>query len=239
MPQLYRLISGYAAQLKITIPCIVLVNDSKMFEAANVGWNTDSGFIIVGRGVFEEYTDDQLRGLMGYHMGHLAQRTSARLVTLFTPALLAGFALAFYGIGQIDVKNNNMMVASLQAMTILGAYGISMSIIWAFLMRGNESRADQALAKIDPTLGLALLAAIKRARLEDCSGDVAASSRIIASLPALNDSERSAALHSLTILGSMNNTESALREVVDSGFFGTQHSLEHRQAFFESQLLDV
>ena len=236
-PALYALAAQYASRLAISLPLFVLVDDTKLCDANSASWDAKSGFIVLGRGLFEEYTEEQFKAVLAYQMGHLAQRTHAYVLKFFTPAMLVIFAATLYGLAKIDPVKHNSIVAAAQALGMISASGILSCLLWCFLMRKGQSHADSMVAKIDPKLGLALISALERDKDEDDGGDMALTQKMVTALVHIDQLDRENILAIVEKINTVSDVRVAVQSAVDSGIFGTQHPLETRKAFFEKMLL--
>jgi len=236
-PSLYALAAQYAAQLSMSVPFFILVDDAKLCDANSANWDTRSGFIVLGRGLFEQYTEDQIKAVVAYQMGFLAERTHAYLLKWFTPAMVALAVATIAGLTQVNPAQMGMIKAGVAALGIVSASGITACLVWCYLMRLSQTGADSVLAKIDPKLGLALIAALERECVEDGNGDVALTKKLVSELVHIDPLDRERLLEVVKKIDISSSVQLAVKSAVDSGVFGTQHPLETRKAFFESILL--
>jgi Zn-dependent protease with chaperone function len=231
-PSLYALAAQYAAQLSISLPFFILVDDVKLCDANSANWDTNSGFIVLGRGLFEQYNEDQIKAVIGYQIGFLAKRTHAYLFKWFTPAVTALAVATIAGLMKINPAQMGTIPSGMTALGMISASGVTACLIWCYLMRLSQAGADSVLAKIDPKLGLALIAALEREYAEDDNGDVALAKKLVSELAHIDPSDRDYLLEVIKKIDISNNMRVAITSAVDSGIFGTQHTLEARKAFF-------
>ncbi len=239
VPLLYGLISQYARKMGIAVPTIVFIDDPKLCDANSANWDKNSGFLVIGRGAFEQCSEAEFSGLVGYHLGHLAKRTHARLIKYFTPAAVCGVLAALYGISKINVEERGMASSSVLAISSFGACGIGLCLVWCYLMRYSQLAADRELANIDPTLGFALLGVLERGQTEDYGGDALMAMQIVEQLPAIDPVDREKLTAQLKVLNNGGDAVLAFKQIIDSGLLGTQYSLEDRRAFFTQASLIV
>jgi len=234
-PLLYGLVNEYAATLLIAPPLVILVDDWKLVDAASASWNTDSGFIILTKGLFQEANAKQLSGALLHQMGLIAKQTTRKRLRVLVPTAVIGFTLL---LAAIYFLKGDMLTLKrgLACLGLASLYGLIVAVVNAWLCKKAELKGDSTLAQHAPDHGIELIKLFQQCHKEDFGGDIEAVESLIGGLSHVAPADLENTMQMLEGMRQALEKTDSLQTYTDSGLFGAHRPLSVRLAFFERAL---
>ncbi|MBG0791793.1 MAG: zinc metalloprotease HtpX [Desulfovibrionaceae bacterium] len=155
-PLIHRVVEEMAAKAGIPKPRIVLIPQDAP-NAFATGRNPENAVVAVTRGIVNMLNPDELRGVLGHELGHIANRD---ILIQSIAAVLAGaivfianilqFSAIFGGLSDDDDGGNPLAALAMAFLAPIAATLIQMAI-----SRSREYLADATGAKLSDPLALA------------------------------------------------------------------------------------
>jgi heat shock protein HtpX len=151
---LFHTVERLAAQLKIGMP-EVGIYESPEANAFATGWNKNSALVAVSSGLMHNMTHDELEGVIGHEMAHVANGDMVTLaliqgiVNTFVIffARIAAYAVQTF-LSRDDENGMGTLAYHLTAIVFEILFGILASVIVMYFSRYREFRADAGSADL-------------------------------------------------------------------------------------------
>lgn len=240
LPLLYATAAQYAQMLGIMVPLLLLVDDSKLVDATGACWSSNTGFVILGRGLFEEMSEAEFCGVLAHQMAVVAARHQATMAKSFAPVFIAGLVAMLYSVSKLRGSDERISLRrGVACLGMLGFYGAIMGIYWGILARHCEYKADVLASTVSARNGLAMLEAFDRFYQENMGGDLAVVRDIVSNdLPYLLAQDEHRAEGFIEGMESLYAVARKENDAVGSSFFSTHRSLRLRKALFKKAIAD-